>query len=353
MLEILLDKYVIYVLMGGAAVCGIISKLVVSITLKRLVKASGNMNKSTHPLMRLVRAKFEHACMISERVENVRVFVDKYLYEFRAAGIKLHSLRRMERVSAGVCLVLGFFGAGLAYSRNGMQDAVLQIGAAGAGLAILVFLIHLTTDENYRMDVIRNYMVDYLENICLHRYEKAYQKELKVMAPEVPVPDFGKVTDEPIRPRPGREVPSPETPPEIMPPVMPEPYDVPDTVSPVRGMSELTREVPAYGTIESVRETQARDVMKPGKEALARDGMKSAGEVSMRGAAAPAREAVVRSAAELGKDTSVNDAKEQDASDILAAAVEATKQERKEKKEKSQDIAKDILIRQILEEFMA
>ena len=77
MLEILLDKYIIYVLIGGAAVCGIVSKLIVSVTLKRLVKASGNMNKSTHPLMRLVRAKFEHACMISEKVENVRVFVDK------------------------------------------------------------------------------------------------------------------------------------------------------------------------------------------------------------------------------------------------------------------------------------
>ena len=29
-------------------------------------------------------------------------------------------------------------------------------------------------------------MVDYLENVCLHRYEKAYQKELKVMTPETP-----------------------------------------------------------------------------------------------------------------------------------------------------------------------
>ena len=67
MLEILLDKYIVYVLMWGAAACGILSKLVVSVALKRLVKAAGNMNKSTHPLMRLIRAKFEHACMISEK----------------------------------------------------------------------------------------------------------------------------------------------------------------------------------------------------------------------------------------------------------------------------------------------
>ena len=30
---------------------------------------------------------------------------------------------------------------------------------------------------------------------CLHRYEKAYQKEIKVMAPETPVSEFGVVPD--------------------------------------------------------------------------------------------------------------------------------------------------------------
>lgn len=306
MTEILLDKYIIYVLMGGAAVCGIVSKLVVSVTLKRLVKASGNMNKSTHPLMRLVRAKFEHACMISEKVENVGVFVDKYLYEYRVIGMKLHSLRRMERAASGVCLLLGIFGAVLSYIRDGMQEQVIQAGAIGAGLAILVFLVHLITDEGYRMNMVRNYMVDYLENICMHRYEKTYQRELKVMTPEAPVPDFGRVAEEkempdrrpnvkePARPRPGREVPPPETQPEITPPDMPETYDEPNLTPPVLVAEEL----------KSEKETQSA----------------------------------------------------QNAADILAAAVKATRPpqpEKKEKKEKQQDISKDILIRQILEEFMA
>ena len=86
MLEIILDKHVIFVLMGILTVIGIVSKLIANVTLKQLVRAAGNMNKSTHPLMRLVRAKFEHACMISDTVENVRVFVDKYLYEYNEAA---------------------------------------------------------------------------------------------------------------------------------------------------------------------------------------------------------------------------------------------------------------------------
>ena len=51
------------------------------------------------------------------------------------------------------------------------------MGACGAGLGILVWLFHLTTDENYCMQMAKNYMVDYLENVCLHKYEKANQKE--------------------------------------------------------------------------------------------------------------------------------------------------------------------------------
>ena len=160
MLEIILDRHVLFVLMGILTVLGIVSKCIANVTLKRLVRAAGNMNKSTHPLMRLVRAKFEHACMVSDKVENVRVFVDKYLYEYRVLGMKLHGWRRMENITAGLCLVLGAGGALLEYLVNGMGDMVLRTGATGAGLAILIYLVHLITDERYQLEAVQNYMVD-------------------------------------------------------------------------------------------------------------------------------------------------------------------------------------------------
>ena len=291
MLEIILDKHVIFVLMGILTVIGI-------------VRAAGNMNKSTHPLMRLVRAKFEHACMISDTVENVRVFVDKYLYEYKVIGMKLHSWRRMEKATAGLCLILGAAGALLEYAVNGMGDMVIKTGAAGAGLAILIYLVHLTTDEEYRMEAVQNYMVDYLENVCLHRYEKAYQKEIKVMAPETPVSEFGVVPDleeevdedifaiekepatqrqkaakivkaareeedprkssrtdkndrgEPERPMPRKEVPSPTTPPEITSPTMPEPYEVPDVTPQIQAASADRK-----ARREKEKEEVAKDVL--------------------------------------------------------------------------------------------
>ena len=178
MLELMLDRHVIYVLMGMSAFAGVVSKVVVGRTLRKLVAAAESMGKSNHPLMRLVRAKFEHTCMISEKVENVGVFVDKYLYEYRVGGVRLHAWRRLQMAGAGLCLILGGVGAIISYRIKGATEQTAMIGGTGVTLALIVFLVHMLTDEEYRLEAVRNYMVDYLENIYQHRYEKTYKKEV-------------------------------------------------------------------------------------------------------------------------------------------------------------------------------
>ena len=178
MLELMLDRHVIYVLMGMSTFAGVVSKVVVGRTLRKLVAAAESMGKSNHPLMRLVRAKFEHTCMISEKVENVGVVVDKYLYEYRVGGVRLHAWRRLQMAGAGLCLILGGVGAIISYRIKGATEQTAMIGGTGVALALIVFLVHMLTDEEYRLEAVRNYMVDYLENIYQHRYEKTYKKEV-------------------------------------------------------------------------------------------------------------------------------------------------------------------------------
>lgn len=210
MLEVNMDRRLLLVLIGVFAVVGVISKLVVSISLKSLMKAAGNMGKSSHSLMRLVRAKYEHTCMVSDRVQNVEVFVEKYIYEYRIMRIRLHSWRRLERAAAWGCLVAGLVGAGIEYAFMGMTDFVLQSAGGGAAIGILLFLMRIAMDEEYCLNVIRTYMVDYLDNFCARKFEKS--REL----------------NNPERPRPREEVPAPTDTPEILPPVMPEPYQSPE-----------------------------------------------------------------------------------------------------------------------------
>ena len=47
MLELMLDRHVIYVLMGMSAFAGVVSKVVVGRTLRKLVTAAQSMGKST------------------------------------------------------------------------------------------------------------------------------------------------------------------------------------------------------------------------------------------------------------------------------------------------------------------
>lgn len=261
MLEMILDKHVIWVIIGLGAAAGVVSKCIVNVSLKRLVRGAGNMGKSTHPFMRLVRAKFEHACMVSEKVENVEVFVDKYLYEYRVAGLKLHSLQRMEVTAVGICMAAGLLGGFLEYTGNGMNDEVLTTGAFGIGAGILLYLLHLTTDEKYSVSVVRNYMVDYLENVCLHRYEKAYQKETesKGKAPQEPQPELQADMQSDME---STELPQPKPKPELTAPLQTEPIPRVLPVSDLRRQGvTVSEQEKQEKQMEEKKETPAKEVL--------------------------------------------------------------------------------------------
>lgn len=265
MLEMILDKHVIWVIIGLGAAAGVVSKCIVNVSLKRLVRGAGNMGKSTHPFMRLVRAKFEHACMVSEKVENVEAFVDKYLYEYRVAGLKLHSLQRMEVTAVGICMAAGLLGGFLEYTGNGMNEEVLTTGAFGIGAGILLYLLHLTTDEKYSVSVVRNYMVDYLENVCLHRYEKAYQKETesKGKAPQEPQMHMqSEVESTALSQQKSQPKPQPELQPELTAPLQPEPIPRVLPVSDLRRQEvTVSEQEKQEKQVEEKKETPAKEVL--------------------------------------------------------------------------------------------
>lgn len=174
MLETIMEYHIIFYVMGAIGVLGLISKFIANVTLKRLVKAASNMNKSTHGLMRLVRAKFEHACMVSDKVQNVEAFVDKYLYEYRVMGIRLHTWQQLEKQWVWIAGIFAVLGTAFQYNMYGMSELVFRYGAIGAAEMTALFLLHISTDERHRLSAARTYMIDYLENVCAHRYEKAY-----------------------------------------------------------------------------------------------------------------------------------------------------------------------------------
>lgn len=196
MLEKIMEANVILWIMGGIIATGILGKIITVVTLGKLVKASGEMSKSTHKLMKLVKAKFEHTIMVSEKVENIHAFVEKYIFEYRVCGLHLHTWRYLEKQSMWFCGVAGVIGAFLSYRLGGVQEEMFRYTAlAGAGMVVL-FLVYISTDESYQMDTIQVYMVDYLQNICAPRYQKQQALQMQRMEEMMKEPEEIKEQEE-------------------------------------------------------------------------------------------------------------------------------------------------------------
>ena len=181
MLETIMNSNVIFWTMGVIAGVSVLCKVITAFTLKRLVRAAGKMGKSNQKLMKLVKAKFEHAFMLSDRVDNVSAFVEKYLFEYKIFGIRLHTYRYFEKQSVWLMGILGLAGMLLSYTQLGMEEETFRYGAIGGAAMVLLFLVRNFSDEEHQLEVIKTYMIDYLENVCAPRYSKQQALKTKRM----------------------------------------------------------------------------------------------------------------------------------------------------------------------------
>ena len=174
-------------LMAGIGVLGVLAKIINQFTLHRLLKASSNMTKSTHRLIKLVRAKYEHACMIHDSVDNIDAFVEKYIYEYRGFLFRIHTWRQIEILCIWFAGILAALGASANYLSSGFSESVYQYIAGGAAEVVLLLVVSRLSDEPYKVRAVKMYMVDYLDNICAFRLRKqrsAERESIDVIAPE-------------------------------------------------------------------------------------------------------------------------------------------------------------------------
>lgn len=171
------DTGVITYLMAAAGILGVLAKIVNQVTLNRLIRAAGNMPRSTHRLIKLVRSKYEHACMIRDSVENTDVFVEKYIYEYRGFLFRIHTWRQIQILSVWFAGILAALGASVLYFYSGFSESVYQYIAAGTAEVVLLAMIMHLTDEPYKIRALKMYMTDYLENICTIQLRKQGLRE--------------------------------------------------------------------------------------------------------------------------------------------------------------------------------
>lgn len=175
MLETIVKNEIIFYAMGILMLLGVIAKIISHFTVRRMVKEAAEIQKSNHRLMKLVKAKFEHASMVSDKVQNVKAFVDKYIYEYRVLGVRLEGWRIFPKKVLWMIGILGTFAIFESYRMGGVSELMLQYVQWTGIFVLFLLLLGFLADENSRLAAAKNYMVEYLENVCIHRYAKMNQ----------------------------------------------------------------------------------------------------------------------------------------------------------------------------------
>lgn len=165
---------IIFYVMGALLGISLLAKLISTITVRKMVKEAAEIQKSNHKLMKLIKAKFEHASLVSDRVQNVGAFVDKYIYEYRVLGIRLQAWRGIPKKTLLIILILGVFSVCESIRMNGFAEPSIEYIQWTSIFILLLALVQLVSGENGRLEAARNYMVEYLENVCIHRYAKRH-----------------------------------------------------------------------------------------------------------------------------------------------------------------------------------
>lgn len=181
---------VMFFTMGILFCIALYAKLISTITVRKMVKEAAEIQKSNHKFMKLIKAKFEHASLISNRVQNVGAFVDKYIYEYKVFGLRLNTWRRIPQKIFFFILILGVFSVCESLRVEGMTKTFVGCIQWTSIFVLALAFLNFMSGENSRLEAARNYMVEYLENVCVQRYARQHGKQEEQDEEIIPVEEI-------------------------------------------------------------------------------------------------------------------------------------------------------------------
>ncbi len=175
---------VLFYLMAAVGVLGVLAKIVNQIILSQMTKAAREISRTNQKLIKLIRSKHEHACMIHDKVENPKVFVEKYFCEYRPFLFRIHTWQHLEGQTVWFTAILAILGAISHFMEHGFCEEIYQYLAYGGAQMLGLTMVSRLSDEEYQLKIIKNYVIDYIENTCARRNKNARQlDEIDVIQP--------------------------------------------------------------------------------------------------------------------------------------------------------------------------
>jgi len=147
---------VLWVLMLVAFVLGMLSKIIVG-----SIYGSMTRENSNNSLVKQIRLKYDNCRKLNININNVDVFVEKSLENYRFCGFSLNGLNNISKEMEYICISLGVLNA-LAF-RNDFSAVIFGLGIASLSAIAIRLLEQIVDADNQKRAVIVE-LVDYLDN---------------------------------------------------------------------------------------------------------------------------------------------------------------------------------------------
>ena len=152
---------VLWILMLVAFVFGMLSKIIVG-----SIYGSMTRENSSNSLIKQIRLKYDNCRKLDISINNVDVFVEKALDNYRFCGFSLNGLNSISKEMEYICISLGIINA-LAF-RDDFSAVIFGLGIAALSSIAIKILEQIVDSDNQKRAVIVE-LVDYLDNTTVHR----------------------------------------------------------------------------------------------------------------------------------------------------------------------------------------
>lgn len=164
-------NYIIYALTGLCGV-GLLLKLITNFVYIRLVKASASMSSSKNKLVKQMKLKFETFYKLKIGVNNVDIFVDKYVYKYKICGILLSTWENLGGLMLMLCLLTAPVFSILGLILECGEHQILSTFFTGVCTSAILILVDNLCNISSKRQMLKLNIKDYLENYLKVRLEQ-------------------------------------------------------------------------------------------------------------------------------------------------------------------------------------
>lgn len=174
MIQNLFDTYVFLYIIGGFSFVGIMIKLCLYASYRSFIKNSENVSTCKKRWLKQMKLKFETCYQLKIGVNNVDVFVDKYVSKRKFCGILLSTWENISGQMVALCLLTASCAGILGIVYECGKDIVLFTFLMGAAGSILVAIVDNFANISAHKEILFLNLKDYFENYLKVRLEREH-----------------------------------------------------------------------------------------------------------------------------------------------------------------------------------